>query len=64
MTRTSAGDECFSQRQAKLTLVAVMPSVEMGIGAVEMGDIDQGSLPMLEEDLRQLLKNGVQALQD
>ena len=64
MTRTSAGDDCFSQRQAKLTLVAVMPSVEMGIGAVEMGDIDQGSLPMLEEDLRQLLKHGVQALQD
>lgn len=50
-------------RQAKLTLVAVMPSVEMEAGAVEMGYIGQVNEPLLEEDLRLLLKTGVQTLQ-
>ena len=50
-------------RLAKLTLVAVMPFVEMEAGAVEMGYIGQVNEPLLEEDLRLFLKTGVQTLQ-
>ena len=50
-------------RQAKLTLVAVMPSIEIETGAVEMGYIGQVSSPLLKENLHQLLNDGVRTLQ-
>ncbi len=49
-------------QQAKITLVAVMPVAEMEVGAVEMGYLGHVSTPALENELRAILKEGVQTL--
>ena len=49
-------------RQAKLTLLTVVPTLEMATGAVEMGYMSQPFSATHEDETHQLLDTGVQVL--